>query len=169
MGVGVLAVGIFVPATVIAVVAACWLALDAVRAGSSWTAISCFASLVMIASPLVLAAFATRPQPDDDNPIFLIQYGVFPSALLATIALAIALLLRRRYVLFVVPALLLISLGYLGRADVVDPMTGYVDGLLQWSATLAILGLATYPLIWVFAIRELSEYATLRLAKPLQG
>ena len=77
MGVGVLAVGIFVPATVIAVVAACWLALDAVRAGSSWTAISCFASLVMIASPLVLAAFATRPQPDDDNPIFLIQYGVF--------------------------------------------------------------------------------------------
>jgi hypothetical protein len=128
MGAGIFGLAVLLPATLIALVAALWFAISAARAGHTPTAIASLGGLLMIASPFVLASFAQRPQADEENPIFMIEYGIFLSALLAVVMLS-----------------------------------------LRWLGSLGAATLAAYPLIWVFAFRELSEYATPCLAKPEQG
>jgi hypothetical protein len=128
MGAGIFGLAVLLPATLIALVAALWFAISAARAGHTLTAIASLGGLLMIASPFVLASFAQRPQADEENPIFMIEYGIFLSALLAVVMLS-----------------------------------------LRWLGSLGAATLAAYPLIWVFAFRELSGYATPRLAKPKQG
>lgn len=174
MGVGILALAFFVPAIVIAVVLALWFAVSAASAGHSLTAITSLLSLVMIASPLACAAFAARPEPGEENPFFLIEYGIFPSAVLATVALTAALMLRKRWWLLAAPLLALASLAYVVLISVAAPAAGVsgIDGVAgagPVAGLVPLVVLASYPLIWVLALRELAAYVEARLAKPAQG
>jgi hypothetical protein len=170
MGVGMIALVLLVPAIVVAVILAIVFAFKAARTGQTLTTIACLVSLVMIASPLLLASFATRPQ-GDENPIFLIEYGIFPSAVLAVVALGAGFVLRKRYRQLTTPALLLASLVFLGRVHNQGdtPSASSLDGALQGLQMVGVIALATYPLTWLYAFRELSEYVAPRLAKPKQG
>jgi hypothetical protein len=170
MGAGIFGLAVLLPATLIALVAALWFAISAARAGHTPTAIASLGGL-LIASPFVLASFAQRPQADEENPIFMIECGVFPSALLAVLMLSAGLVLRRRYVWLMLTVPLLASLGFLGFSEKLDYATAarIADSSLRWLGPLGAATLAAYPLIWVFAFRELSEYATPCLAKPEQG
>lgn len=166
MGVGILGLAVLLPAIVFAVIAAAWLAISAARAGHALTAAACLASLLMVASPLALSAFAPRPEPGEENPIFLIEYGVFPSALLAIMTLSAGSILRRRFWWLALTLPLLASLAFLGLSETAGSTSRLAGDFLQWLGPVGLVALGAYPLIWVFAFRELSEYLTPRLAKP---
>ena len=171
MGVGIIGLIVLAPAIAIALAAALWCAISAARAGHTLTVVASLASLLMIASPFALAAFAPPPQPDEENPIFLIEYGIFPSALLAVVTWSAGIVLRRRYRWLAATTLLLAGLAFMALTQTRGPATTsqFAGGYLQWLGSVGLLALAAYPVIWVFAFRELSEYVTPRLAKPQQG
>jgi len=169
MGVGMFALALLVPAVVVAAGLALSFAISAARAGHTLTMIACLASPVMIASPLFFASFATRPQ-EDENPIFLIEHGVFPSAFLAAVALGAGLALRKRYRRLTTPALLIAALVFLGIVHRQEAtITAGPFDALQWLRMVGVIALATYPLTWVLAFRELSDYVTPNLTKLKQG
>lgn len=120
-GVGMMAIAIFTPMLVITFALAFALAIIAAMRGHNLTAVLCLVSLVMIFSPMSIGSFFERPdprflEPEDENPFWLLQYGVFPSAALGVVALALGLALNTRFKALKFVMLLLIPLAFLALA-----------------------------------------------------
>jgi hypothetical protein len=160
-GVGMMAMAILIPVLALTLALAFALAIIATKRGHTVTAVLCLASLLMIFSPMAIGSFFDRPdprflEPEDENPFWLVQYGVFPSAVLGVVTLALGLALNRRFkglavVLLLFIPLAFLALGHFGWFE--SNSSSFGDSVFF----IGILIVSAYPGIWVLAIHQLSE------------